>query len=36
MHKIAIEQHFLLPELDDYFHRLVQGVSRRAVQSTES
>jgi 2,3-dihydroxybenzoate decarboxylase len=26
MHKIAIEEHFLLPELDDYFHTLIKGV----------
>ena len=27
MHRIAIEEHFLLRELDDYFHTLVKGVS---------
>ncbi|HWL88000.1 MAG TPA: amidohydrolase family protein, partial [Polyangiaceae bacterium] len=27
MHKIAVEEHFLLRELDDYFRTLVKGVS---------
>jgi 2,3-dihydroxybenzoate decarboxylase len=27
MQKIAVEEHFLLRELDDYFHTLVKGVS---------
>src|SRR5712675_3426875 len=30
MHKIAIEEHFLLRELDDYFHTLVKGVSNES------
>jgi 2,3-dihydroxybenzoate decarboxylase len=30
MTKIAIEEHFLLPELDDYFTMLVKGVSRES------
>src|SRR5260370_2171823 len=30
MNKIAIEEHFLLRELDDYFHTLVKGVSSKS------
>jgi hypothetical protein len=30
MQKIAIEEHFLLSELDDYFHSLVKSVSSKS------
>src|SRR5882757_10543626 len=30
MHKIAIEEHFLLRELGDYFHTHVKGVSNES------
>jgi 2,3-dihydroxybenzoate decarboxylase len=31
MKKIAIEEHFLLPELDDYFQMLTKGVSGESL-----